>query len=59
MTARLADAARSPKRVFIVDGAGHGGFLEANPQGYARELLQFFGQLRAHDEQGTVAQPPP
>jgi pimeloyl-ACP methyl ester carboxylesterase len=59
MTARLADAARSPKRVLIVDGAGHGGFLEANPEGYTRELVQFFGQLRAHDQQGAVTQPLP
>ena len=49
MTERLERGARAPKRVLLVEGAGHGGFLEANPEGYGRELLQFFEQLPARD----------
>lgn len=45
MTRKLFDAAREPKRLFLVPGAGHGGFAEADPAGYRMQLVTFFEQL--------------
>lgn len=45
ITERLYAAAGDPKRVLFVPKAGHGGFVEADPQRYPRELVEFFGAL--------------
>ncbi len=38
---RLYEAAAPPKELFILESAGHGGFGQADPQGYAQRLLDF------------------
>jgi len=38
------DAAREPKELWIVPGAGHGGYIGAAPQEYERRVIAFFGQ---------------
>jgi uncharacterized protein len=45
MTERLYAAAREPKQLLVVKGAGHGGFVQAEPERYARELVAFFDVL--------------
>jgi len=38
----LYQAAGEPKELYVVSGAGHGGFLDADPQGFERTLVDFF-----------------
>jgi pimeloyl-ACP methyl ester carboxylesterase len=38
----LYQAAGEPKQVYIVRGAGHGGYLDADPSGFERTLVDFF-----------------
>jgi dipeptidyl aminopeptidase/acylaminoacyl peptidase len=38
----LYAAAKEPKALYVVNQAGHGGFLEAEPQDYPRHLVDFF-----------------
>ncbi len=38
----LYEAAGEPKQLYIVTGAGHGGFIDADPQGFERILVDFF-----------------
>ncbi|MFN8374207.1 MAG: alpha/beta fold hydrolase [Anaerolineae bacterium] len=38
---RLYAAANEPKQLWLVEGAGHGGLLYADPQGYAAQVLPF------------------
>ncbi len=38
----LFDAAREPKELWIVPGAGHGGYTGSAPQEYARRVTTFF-----------------
>lgn len=38
----LYEAAGEPKQLYIVSGAGHGGFLEADAQGFEQALVDFF-----------------
>jgi dipeptidyl aminopeptidase/acylaminoacyl peptidase len=45
MTDRLYEAAREPKQLLVVERAGHGGFTEAEPERYGRELSTFFAVL--------------
>jgi pimeloyl-ACP methyl ester carboxylesterase len=45
MSQRLFDAAREPKRLLRVPGAGHGRYSEAAPSDYAPALLAFFSTL--------------
>jgi uncharacterized protein len=45
MTERLYAAAREPKRRLVIERAGHGGFAEAEPERYGRELAEFFAVL--------------
>lgn len=40
----LYAAARQPKQLLLVAGAGHGGFAAAQPETYPRALLAFFDQ---------------
>ncbi len=40
----LYAAAGEPKELYLVEGAGHGGFLQAEPQDYPRRLVEFFDQ---------------
>lgn len=40
-------AAGQPKELWIVPGAGHGGYLQANPQEYARRVLGFLENARS------------
>lgn len=40
-------AAAPPKELWIVPGAGHGGYLQADPQEYARRVLGFLEKARA------------
>lgn len=47
MAERLYRAARHPKRLLVVEGAGHGGYAEAGAESYARELGDFFETLAA------------
>jgi fermentation-respiration switch protein FrsA (DUF1100 family) len=37
----LLDAAREPKELWIVPGAGHGGYIGAAPQEYERRVIAF------------------
>jgi uncharacterized protein len=37
-------AARHPKQLWIVQGTGHGGYLEAAPEEYEQRIIQFFKQ---------------
>jgi len=39
---KLYDAAREPKELWIVPGAGHGGYIGAAPQEYERRVIAFF-----------------
>ena len=39
---RQFEAARQPKELWIVPGAGHGAYREVAPQEYARRILEFF-----------------
>jgi uncharacterized protein len=43
MMRALYDRARSPKALLVVHTAGHGRYLEAEPERYARTLVAFFG----------------
>jgi dipeptidyl aminopeptidase/acylaminoacyl peptidase len=43
----LFDAARDPKQVWIVPGAGHGGYIGAAPQEYERRVVTFFDKVMA------------
>jgi pimeloyl-ACP methyl ester carboxylesterase len=45
MTERLYTAAREPKQLLVVPKAGHGGFADADPEGYPKQLVQFFSVL--------------
>jgi uncharacterized protein len=45
ITERLYAAAGDPKRMLLVPKAGHGGFVEADPERYPRELVDFFNVL--------------
>jgi fermentation-respiration switch protein FrsA (DUF1100 family) len=38
---RLYEAAREPKELYLVPGAGHGGFMLAEPQEFERRLVRF------------------
>jgi dipeptidyl aminopeptidase/acylaminoacyl peptidase len=40
----LYNAACDPKDLWIIDGAGHGGFIDAEPDEYPRRVLEFFDQ---------------
>ena len=40
----LYQAAGEPKQLYVVKNAGHGGFLEADPQGFSLILGNFFNQ---------------
>jgi uncharacterized protein len=40
----LYAAAQAPKALYVVPQAGHGGFLQAAPDGYARRLVEFYDQ---------------
>ena len=40
----LYQAAGEPKELYIVKNAAHGGFLEADPQGFSLILGNFFNQ---------------
>jgi fermentation-respiration switch protein FrsA (DUF1100 family) len=40
----LYQAAGEPKQLYIVKNAGHGGFLETDPQGFTLQLENFFEQ---------------
>jgi uncharacterized protein len=42
MSERLYRAAREPKRLLVIRGAGHGGYYEAGAETYARALIDFF-----------------
>ena len=39
---RLFNAAREPKQMWIVPGAGHGGYIGAAPQEYEQRVVTFF-----------------
>ena len=41
---RVYAAASDPKELWIVPGAGHGGFAAAAPEEYGRRLVEFFGR---------------
>ena len=41
----LFNAARDPKEVWIVPGAGHGGYIGAAPQEYERRVVTFFDKV--------------
>lgn len=41
----LYDAAREPKDLWIVPGAGHGNYISAAPQEYAQRVIAFFDQV--------------
>jgi uncharacterized protein len=43
MSQRLAASAGRPKELFLVRGAGHGKYMIAEPERYARKLIEFFG----------------
>jgi len=43
----LYQAAGEPKQLYIVKNAAHGGFLEADPQGFPLQLENFFDQYLA------------
>jgi uncharacterized protein len=45
MAERLYRAAGEPKRMHVVEGAGHGGYARADAQGYAKALTAFFAAL--------------
>lgn len=47
ITERLLLAAGNPKQLYVVAGAGHGGYAAAQPQAYAAALVGFFGLLNA------------
>jgi fermentation-respiration switch protein FrsA (DUF1100 family) len=38
----LYQAAGEPKQIYIVHGAGHGGYLDADPSGFEHTLVDFF-----------------
>ncbi len=42
---RLFNAARAPKQVWIVPGAGHGGYIGAAPQEYEQRVVTFFDKV--------------
>jgi dipeptidyl aminopeptidase/acylaminoacyl peptidase len=42
----LFDAARDPKELWIVPGAGHGGYIGAAPQEYERRVIAFLEDAR-------------
>lgn len=42
MMRQLFDAARHPKQLLLVKGAGHGGYAEAAPHDYPSSVLAFF-----------------
>ena len=42
---RLFNAAREPKQMWIVPGAGHGGYIGAAPQEYEQRVVTFFDQV--------------
>jgi dipeptidyl aminopeptidase/acylaminoacyl peptidase len=39
---QLFDAAKEPKRILVVRGAGHGGYVDVDPAGYERTLIEHF-----------------
>jgi dipeptidyl aminopeptidase/acylaminoacyl peptidase len=39
---QLLEAAREPKKLFVVRGAAHGGYLQADPEGYERAMVEHF-----------------
>lgn len=39
-------AARPPKELWIVPGAGHGGYLQASPQAYPQRIIDFLDNAR-------------
>ena len=45
---KLYEAAREPKELYIVQNAGHGGFLEAAPEEYPRRILAFLEKYMLH-----------
>ena len=42
---RLFNAAREPKQMWIVPGAGHGGYIGAAPQEYEQRVVTFFDKV--------------
>lgn len=43
---RQFERAGEPRALWVVPGAGHGGYLQAQPEEYARRLVKFFDQAR-------------
>jgi fermentation-respiration switch protein FrsA (DUF1100 family) len=45
MTRRLYEAAREPKTLWIVEGAGHGNYQLVAPDEYRSRLVEFFSRV--------------
>jgi pimeloyl-ACP methyl ester carboxylesterase len=50
---QLHAAAREPKDVLVIDGAGHGGYDQTAPDAYRARVLEFFTRALAAQGSGT------
>ncbi len=53
LTETFYEAAREPKQIWLVPGAGHTGGIEAQPKEYERRVVGFFDDALLGDEGGS------
>ncbi|MFQ6101606.1 MAG: alpha/beta hydrolase [Anaerolineae bacterium] len=51
---RLYAAAGEPKELYVIPNAGHGGFLQAQPEEYPRRVVGFFDRYLLHRERDAA-----